>query len=374
MMKIADQPADADVAVVIVAAGSGSRFGADKTQIQLGGKPLWRWSYDLFRAHLSVCEIVLVGGAHLDAETTRVEGGATRQESVRRGLDAVSADAGIILVHDAARPFVSPEIIDAVIHGCREVGAAAPVLPVVDTLRSLDGPTLDRSRLMAMQTPQGARADLMRRAHALAAEEFTDEIAMLVAIGAPWRPVAGSPLNFKITVPEDLIRARAVLRHETRTGFGYDIHAFSTDPSRPLWLGGVLFPNEIGLEGHSDADALLHAITDALLGAGVLGDIGQHFPPSDPQWEGKSSLVFLEYAAKLLASDGWDIVHVDVTVIAERPNIMQRAAEIRARIAEVLSSGADRFSIKATTNEGLGALGRSEGIAAYAIATVERWI
>ncbi len=363
--------AAADVAVVIVAAGSGTRFGADKVQIKLGNKPVWRWSYDTFANHPEVCEVVVVGSGDF-GDAKFVAGGATRQESVRNGLGALSPGCNFILVHDAARPFVSAAIIDGVIAGCRAVGAAAPVVPVTDTLRSPTG-VVDRSQLVAMQTPQGARADLMRLAHAEAEGDFTDEIAMLVSIGADWEQVAGSQSNFKITVPEDLARARAMLRHETRTGLGYDIHAFSDSPSRPLWLGGVEFLGEVGLDGHSDADVVLHAITDALLGAGVLGDIGVHFPPSDDRWKGEPSLTFLAHAARLLAADGWEIVHVDAAIIAEKPKIMPRALEIRERIASALGLSSDRVSVKATTNEGLGSLGRAEGIAAYATATIERW-
>ena len=225
-----------------------------------------------------------------------------------------------------------------------------------------------------MQTPQGGRADLMRRAHSEASREYTDEIALIEAIGAPWQAVAGSHQNFKVTVPEDLIRARAMLRHETRTGLGYDVHAFSTELGRPLWLGGVHFSDHPGLEGHSDADALLHAITDSLLGAAVMGDIGLHFPPGDERWKNAPSLMFLEHTGRLLTAAGWEIVHVDSTVIAESPKVMPRAVEIREGIAAALKISPDRVSVKATTNEGLGAIGRGEGIAAYATATIERWV
>lgn len=366
--------ADADVGVVIVAAGSGSRFGGDKTQAELGGRPLWRWSYETFRAHPQVCEIVLVGGEHLDGQSSRIAGGATRQESSKLGVGAVSSRATVILVHDAARPFVSRSIIDAVIEGCRTRGAAAPVIPVVDTLRSTERgePMPDRTKLVAMQTPQGARASLLRRAHAEAKREYTDEIALIEALGEPWEPVAGSHQNFKVTVREDLDRAEAMLRREVRTGFGYDVHAFSIEPNRPLWLGGVHFPDHPGLEGHSDADALLHAIADALLGAAALGDIGQHFPPGDPQWKDRGSLYFVRAAAALLAERGWRVVHVDSTVIAESPKIMPQAEAMRALIADAAGTTIDRISVKATTNEGLGAIGRREGIAAYSTATIER--
>ncbi|HLK16236.1 MAG TPA: 2-C-methyl-D-erythritol 2,4-cyclodiphosphate synthase [Fimbriimonadaceae bacterium] len=364
----------ADVGVVIVAAGSSSRFGADKMRLPLGGKPLWRWSYELFRAHPAVREVIVVGSSNLGDVEHRVDGGASRQESSRRGVSAISADAEYILVHDAARPFVTRELVDAVIEGCRQVGAAAPVVPVVDTLRSSEPGVAapDRAKLVAMQTPQGARAEWMRRAHAEVSAERTDEIALIEAIGEPWQPVPGSPRNFKVTVPEDFERAQTMMRTETRTGFGYDVHRFSAEPNRPLWLGGVHFPDHPGLEGHSDADALLHAITDALLGAAVLGDIGQHFPPGDPEWKDRASVHFLRAAGELLRADGWEVAHVDSTVIAESPKLMPRAREIRSVVANALGITDDQVSVKATTNEGLGAIGRGEGIAAYATATIRR--
>ncbi|MHB8634941.1 MAG: 2-C-methyl-D-erythritol 2,4-cyclodiphosphate synthase [Fimbriimonadaceae bacterium] len=370
-----DDPGVADVAVVIVAAGSGARFGSDKIAQSLGGKPLWRWSYDLFLRHPAVAEIVVVGGDHLVGAKKRVDGGPTRQESSRLGVEAVSSIPSYILVHDAARPFVSEAVVDAVIAGCRAVGAAAPVVPVVDTLRSTDigAPPVDRARLVAMQTPQGGLAELVRRAHAAASEEHTDEVALIEALGSSWQPVQGSYQNFKVTVPEDLIRARAMLTHETRTGFGYDVHAFSRDPDRPLWLGGVHFPDHAGLDGHSDADVLLHAVADALLGGGVMGDIGQHFAPGDPRWKNMPSVSFIEQVGKMLAADGWEVVHIDSTVVAETPKVMAQANAIRARIATALRISASQVSVKATTNEGLGSIGRGEGIAALATATIERW-
>lgn len=365
----------ADVAVVLVAAGSGTRFGSDKIRADLGGKPLWRWSYDTFRAHRRVKSIIVVGPLDVGAEVVCVAGGDTRQDSVRNGVSAVPPDAAYILVHDAARPFVDAQTIDLVIAGCEAAGAAAPVVPVIDTLRSTtqDLPNPDRSKLVAMQTPQGARAELLRQALGSAANGHTDEISVLEASGANWQMVDGSTHNFKVTVPDDLARARQSLRLEVRTGLGYDIHTFSSEPGRPLWLGGVHFPDHLGLEGHSDADALLHAITDAVLGAAVMGDIGQHFPPGEAQWKNKPSLHFLEAAGRLVREAGWSVTHIDSTVIAETPKVMVRAEEIRGAIGQALELEPDNVSVKATTNERLGAIGRGEGIAAFATATLERY-
>jgi 2-C-methyl-D-erythritol 4-phosphate cytidylyltransferase/2-C-methyl-D-erythritol 2,4-cyclodiphosphate synthase len=312
--------------------------------------------------HLSASEAAFV-----------VEGGANRQESSRIGTEA--ADADIVLIHDAARPFLSAEVIGGVIEGVYRTGAAAAAVPVSDTLReTTEGGyrLVDRERAWAMQTPQGGRRELLLEAHSLATAVHTDEMAILEAAGFPVEIVQGSSDNFKVTTAADMSRAQAMIGGvETRTGLGYDIHAFSSDPSRPLFLGGVLFEGT-GLEGHSDADVLIHAVVDALLGAACLGDIGQHFPNTDAQWGGAPSSIFLESAAALVRREGWRIVHVDVAVIAQLPKIMPRAEEIRTVLAGILGVGVDRVSLKATTNEGLDALGRGEGVAAYATATLAR--
>jgi 2-C-methyl-D-erythritol 4-phosphate cytidylyltransferase/2-C-methyl-D-erythritol 2,4-cyclodiphosphate synthase len=224
-----------------------------------------------------------------------------------------------------------------------------------------------------MQTPQGGLRDVLAQAHLQASEEHTDELALVDAAGLPYEIVPGDPENFKITTPDDLKRAEAMLGPiETRTGLGYDIHAFSRDAGRRLMLGGVFFEEELALEGHSDADVILHAAVDALLGAAALGDIGQHFSNTDPQWKGEPSVTFLKHAGALLHAGGWRIVNLDVAVMAERPKIMPRALEMRQAIGAALDMDVDRVSIKATTNEGLGAIGRGEGIAAYATATIAR--
>ena len=365
----------------VLAAGRGERFGADKTEVILGGRPVWQWSFDTYLTHPKISRVILVTTEAkkeslkqlVGDRATVIVGGQTRQASSKAAVEA-AGDATHILIHDAARPFISHEIISRTLEAVEQSGAAAAALPVRDTIKEV-GPdgvrTLDRSRLVAMQTPQAASIELINRAHLVVNSEFTDEMALLESIGVNPTIVKGEPNNFKITTQEDLARAHALIgTPETRTGIGYDVHPFSDDPNRVLILGGITFPNHRALDGHSDADVLLHAATDALLGACGLGDIGQHFPNTDPKWKGAPSMTFLSYAAKLLASAGWRIVNIDLTAIAESPKIMKRALEIRSAIAEALSIDVSRVSIKATTNEQLGAIGRGEGIAAFATASV----
>jgi 2-C-methyl-D-erythritol 4-phosphate cytidylyltransferase/2-C-methyl-D-erythritol 2,4-cyclodiphosphate synthase len=365
----------------ILAAGRSERFGSDKTEALLGGRPVWRWSLDTYLAHPQVDRVILVTteakaaliAAQVGEEVKVVLGGASRQESSCAALSA-ALDAEILLVHDAARPFVSPDLISRTIAAVYRSGAAAAALRVTDTIKEVGNgrvKTLDRASLVAMQTPQGALVELLRRAHDAATSDLTDEMALVEALGVHPEIVEGEPDNFKITTPEDLTRARAHLgRSETRVGIGYDIHPFSDDPSRGLYLGGIHFPDHRALDGHSDADVVLHAATDALLGAAGLGDIGQHFPNTDPRWRGEPSLTFLRHAALLLREEGWRIVNLDITAIAESPKIMKKAIEIRSAIAAALEVEVSRISIKATTNERLGSIGRSEGIAAFATASI----
>ena len=369
------------VVAAILAAGRGQRFGADKTEAVLGNRPVWRWSVDTYLAHPLVDSIILVTAAekvsalqHLVSSKVQViVGGETRQESSRAAL-AAAGDADVLLVHDAARPFVSAEAITRVIEAVKITGAAALATPVRDTIKEVTETavrTLNRTHLVAMQTPQGATVDILQSAHESATSEYTDEMAMIEALGIRPEIVAGEPDNFKITTPEDLTRAQALLgMPENRVGIGYDIHPFSDDPGRVLVLGGVSFPDHKALDGHSDADVILHAATDALLGAAGLGDIGVHFPNTDLRWKGAPSTTFLDHAATLIYQAGWKIVNLDLTAIAETPKIMKRATDIRACIADCLGIDISRVSIKATTNERLGSIGRSEGIAAFATASL----
>lgn len=361
------------VFALLLAAGTSSRYGSDKLATLFAGKPVWLHSYMALQTCPCVDAVGIVGnGDYALANDLAfvVPGGSTRQESSEVGCRAVPTDYDIVIIHDAARPFVSQGTIQRVVQGCKEYGAAFAAVPVTDTVHLWDAEqltALDREHLWAAQTPQGARREWLLDAFTRIDRSFTDEASLLAAAGYKCVPVLGDPANKKITHFGDL-----VLPVETRTGFGYDVHRFSADPSRPMWLGGVEFDERPGLEGHSDADALLHAMVDALLGAAGLGDIGVHFPPSDPQWKDCRSTIFLQHAQDLLSSEGWTIINVDATVVAERPKVMPRASDIREVVGAALGIGAERVSVKATTNEGLGSIGSGEGLAAYAVATIQR--
>lgn len=369
------------VVAAILAAGRGERFGSDKTQVPLHGKPLWRWSFDAFSSHPEVDAVGLVG-SESNIEALRgvrplfaVLGGRDRQSSSRIAVEAIPDDTDVVLLHDAARPFVSPRIISDVIAAVQRSGAAAPGIPVTDTVKRVGAgrvETLDRSGLFTVQTPQGAKRNLLYQAHREATGQVTDDLALMEAIGVVPEIVAGDPANRKVTQPEDLDPHRARLS-EVRTGQGYDVHAFSPDSSRRLFLGGVEFEGETGLDGHSDADVVLHAAVDALLGAAGLGDIGQHFPNNDPKWKNAPSTLFLRHASKLLQESGWTLQNIDITVVAERPKVMTLAESIRSHIASALEIDPSRVNLKATTNERLGFIGRGEGIAALATATISRF-
>lgn len=366
------------VVAVLLAAGSGTRFGGDKTRVALAGRPLWRHAYDRLLRHPRVDGVGIVTSAQNledfqplapEAEFV-VAGGATRQASSRIGVEAAQGD--VILIHDAARPHVSEAVIDRVLDGIGRTGAAAAAIPVTDTIRRIDesDPTLvDRTNLLAMQTPQGARRELLLAAHAAATDAVTDDMELLAQAGIPYELVPGDPANLKVTTIDDLRRLQAP---EFRTGFGYDIHRFSNDPARPCVLGGVRFEGETGLEGHSDADVVLHAVMDALLGAAALGDIGQHFPNTDTAFAGADSRALLRRVAELVCAEGWTIANLDATYVGERPKVMRRATEMRSAIAEALGIEVGRVSLKATTNERLGAVGREEGAAAFASALLTR--
>jgi len=375
-----------NVAAVVLAAGRSERFGEDKLALDLEGKPVWQWSLESFLAYPGIDQVILVvpqscseRGAEMDhPNLTRTIGGDSRQASAIAGLRALPSGIDVVLFHDAARPIVPAELIARVIDGVRGHGAAFPALPVTDTIkeRQPDGTwrTLSRNKLGLVQTPQGGLVDDFRRAHAEVEVELTDDVALLEAIGISAVQVEGDRRTMKLTTAEDwplLVTAQTV-SGEVRTGIGYDIHAFSTDPARPMVLGGVEFDDRPGLDGHSDADALAHAVVDAILGAAGLGDIGQLFPNTDPQWKGAPSQIFLEAAAKAVRRDGWQLVHIDATVVGERPRVMPRATDIRKALADALGVDASRISVKATTNEGLGALGRGEGLAAWAVATLRQ--
>ena len=373
------------IAAIIVAAGKGERAGSaiPKQYSQLGGQPVLRRAVAALAHHPDVSEIIVVIGAGQEALAQSalsglpidalVTGGAERQHSVAAGLAAVRA-ADHVLIHDAARPLLPKAVVDRLIEALRSSAAAIPALPVVDTLaRAANalGDVVSREGLVRVQTPQAFRLDVIRQAHAIwAGAAATDDAQMARAAGFEVAIVEGSPMLDKITQPGDFEQAEQKLSANLtpRTGSGFDVHRLGA--GEELWLGGILIPHDKGLIGHSDADVALHALTDALLGALGDGDIGSHFPPSDPQWRGVASHRFVEHAARLIRAAGGIIDHVDLTIICEAPKIGAHRAAMREAIATMLGVSLTRVSVKATTTEGLGFAGRGEGIAAQALANI----
>jgi len=369
---------------LIVAAGKGERAGGDlpKQFRLLGGKPVLRWAAESLIRHPGVqsTRVVVADGQQANAAKALdgldvgefVTGGADRADSVRAGLAAIGGDA--VLVHDAARPFCPPAVIDRLLAALEFFEGAAPVLPVGDTLARADdmlGEPVDRAGLARVQTPQAFQLDALRSAYAQwGGPSPTDEATVVRAAGMKVAAVDGDQALEKLTLPSDFERAEQWLaaRMTPRTGMGFDVHAFAGDG--PIMLGGIEVPYARGLAGHSDADVALHAITDALLGAAGLGDIGEHFPPSEPRWKGADSSLFLAHAVALLRERGSIIDHIDCTIIAEEPKVGPHRHSMRVRIAEIAGLSVDQVSVKATTTEGLGFTGRREGIAAQAVASI----
>lgn len=372
-------------ASIVVAAGTGSRAGGGKQWRRLGGKPVLRWSVEALSeagAHETI--VVIPAGAELEAAEAlsgltgwrTVTGGAERADSVRAGLDALTGDADRpVLIHDAARPFLSRPVIDRLLAALDTADGAIPALPVSDTLKRADAATItatvDRSALFRAQTPQAFRADRLIAAYAAwpADRTPTDDAAVVEADGGTVVLVEGDARLMKLTYPEDFAMAEASLPRQTRVGSGFDAHRWG--PGGAVWLCGVEIPHDQTLIGHSDADAGLHALTDAILGALGDGDIGDHFPPTDPQWKGAASDLFLIHAAERVAARGGRIVNVDVTLICERPRVKPHRQAMRERLATILSLPLDAVSVKATTTEAMGFTGRGEGLAAQAIATID---
>ncbi|HEY0011241.1 MAG TPA: bifunctional 2-C-methyl-D-erythritol 4-phosphate cytidylyltransferase/2-C-methyl-D-erythritol 2,4-cyclodiphosphate synthase [Allosphingosinicella sp.] len=372
---------------LLVAAGSGSRAGGGppKQYRALGGKAVLRHAIEhLRRAGIEEVRVVIGAGQEaLFAEATEglplpapIIGGAERQDSVRRGLEAIAAEGGAahVLIHDAARPFVPGRVVRRLLDALETCEGAVPVLGVVDTLARTGGAlgeTVPRDGLVRVQTPQAFRFETILAAHrAWSGPPATDDAQILRASGHAVTTVPGDAMLGKLTFEEDFERAgqRLLARSVTRTGLGFDVHAFAA--GEELWLGGLLIPHDRGLKGHSDADVVLHALTDAILGAIGAGDIGDHFPPSDPQWRGAPSSLFVEHARGLVAQAGGRIDHVDVTIVCEAPRIGPHRQAMRERVAALLRLPLERVSIKATTTETLGFTGRGEGMAAQAIATI----
>ena len=373
-----------EVTALIVAAGSGSRVGGDvpKQFRRLGSKAVLAHAVDALTSHPRITAVRVVIGAGQEEQAhaalgsrdvgALIVGGAERADSVRAGLAAIGD--GIVLVHDAARPFCPPAVIDRLLDALDGHDGAVPVLPVADTLAK-GGPTLDgvvdRRGLLRVQTPQAFHIEDLIYAYGEAGRRApTDESTVMVEAGLKVATVAGDPMLDKLTTTADFDRASEALasRFASRTGLGFDVHAFSG--TGPLMLGGIEIAHPRGLAGHSDADVVLHAITDALLGAASMGDIGEHFPPSDPQYKGAASAIFLAHAAQLIRDAGGIIDFVDCTVIAEAPRIGPHRAAIRSKVAAILALAESQVSIKATTTERLGFTGRGEGIAAQAVATI----
>jgi 2-C-methyl-D-erythritol 4-phosphate cytidylyltransferase / 2-C-methyl-D-erythritol 2,4-cyclodiphosphate synthase len=397
------------VSAIIAAGGRGRRLGGSvpKQALELRGRPMLQWSVDALLDSGRVHDLVVVvppdwlatPPAYLARPGVRVvAGGARRQDSVANGFDAVSAASEVVLIHDAARPFVSQAMIADVIDAAAQTGAAIVAVPARDTVKwapargagEADGGrlierTLPRESIHLAQTPQAFRREVLRDAVALGRQgvEATDEAALAEQAGHPVRLVDGSARNMKVTTAEDLVIAEALLNAEStpprradagrpaiRIGTGYDLHRLVD--GRPLILGGVTVPFARGLAGHSDADVLCHAVTDALLGAAAAGDIGQHFPDTDERWRGASSLGLLEQAVALIGRDGFRPVNVDATIIAERPTLKPYRAAIVASLAGALGLPPSSVSVKAKTNEGVDATGCGAAIAVHAVALLQR--
>ena len=374
-----------NTAAVIVAAGRGNRAGGPlpKQWQAVAGKPVARWTLERLRPHARLVLVIhpddraLAATACAGLSVTLVEGGADRAASVRAGLEALADDPpDKVLIHDVARPCIPDAVIAAVLAALDTQAGAAPALPVTDALWTGDGGrvtgTQDRSALFRAQTPQGFRYADILAAHRGFAGPAADDVEVARAAGLTVAIVPGSEQNLKITGPEDFARAARLLESamDVRLGNGYDVHAF-TDGDAVI-LCGVRVPHNRALLGHSDADVGMHAVTDAIYGALAEGDIGRHFPPSDPQWKGAASEIFLRHACDLARAKGYEIGNVDCTLVCERPKIGPHAPDMMAEMARIMGLRADQVSVKATTSERLGFTGREEGIAALATATLVR--
>jgi 2-C-methyl-D-erythritol 4-phosphate cytidylyltransferase / 2-C-methyl-D-erythritol 2,4-cyclodiphosphate synthase len=384
----------AKVAAVIVAGGRGFRAGGDvpKQYRRIGGEAVIRPTLAAFVDHPQISAVQTVihpadellfqaATAGLNGLLPPVPGGATRQASVRAGLEALQEAApDLVLIHDAARPFLSADLITRAIDAATKHGAAVPAVPITDTVKKVDerdmvSETLDRSRLRTVQTPQAFAydviVDLHKRAAAAGRDDFTDDAALAEWAGHAVNVFAGESTNVKLTTNDDFERSEALRMAslgDIRTGSGFDVHAFGDGDH--VMLAGVRVPHNRGVTGHSDADVALHALVDAILGALADGDIGVHFPPSDPQWRGASSDRFLAFACERVRARNGMIAHLDITVVCETPRVGPHRDAMRTRIAEIAGIPIDRVAIKATTSEKMGFTGRAEGLVAMATATV----
>lgn len=378
-------PPPAPFAAIVVAAGSGTRAGGAKQWRPLGGRPVVRWSVEaLLEAGADEVVVVVAAGAEAEAgaalaglERWRLTlGGESRAESVQNGLEALAGDPHRpVLIHDAARPFLETALIHRLVEALADADGALPGLPVADSLRrGSDGWVsggASRADLWRAQTPQAFRWRTIVDAYAAwpGDEIAADEAEVVERAGGRVRIVQGDPRLMKLTYPEDFTMAEALAPRQTRVGQGFDAHRWG--PGTSVWLCGVEIPHDETLIGHSDADAGLHALTDAVLGAMGDGDIGDHFPPTDPRWKGAASDQFLIHAVERLAARGGRLINVDVTLICERPKVKPHRQAMRERLAELLGLPLDAVSVKATTTEAMGFTGRGEGLAASALATIE---
>jgi len=389
------------VSAIIAAGGRGARLGGDRPKqfLSLGGRPILQRSVDAFVLSDLIADVVVALPRDLVERAPEylrgrskpiaiVEGGARRQDSVANAFALVSGRADVVVIHDAARPLVSADLIRRTVDAAVEWGAAISALPATDTVKRSDADrfivdTLPRGEIFLAQTPQAFRVDVLRDAlaQAGASADATDEAALAERAGHRVRLIDGDPRNVKITTPDDLAAAERLIGspalsgvEETplRIGNGYDLHRLTA--GRRLILGGVVIPFEKGLEGHSDADAVCHAVTDAILGGAGAGDIGRHFPDTDAAWKDADSLVMLARAAQIIAAAGFSVVNVDVVVIAQRPQLVPYIDAMRANVARALRIAADRVSVKGKTNEGVGSIGAGESIAVHAVALVARSI
>ena len=382
------------VTAIIAAGGRGARFGGalPKQFLPLAGRPILQRSIDAFARHARITDVIVAVPPELIADPpdylraaakplTLVAGGARRQDSVARAFARVPGVAEIVVVHDAARPLVSDALIAQTVDAAAMDGAAIAALPATDTVKRADERrlivgTIPRSEIFLAQTPQAFRAAVLRDALTLAEEsgDATDEATLVERLGHPVRLVDGDPRNVKITTADDLALAERLLPSFAasllRIGTGYDLHRLVE--GRRLILGGVVIPFEKGLAGHSDADAVCHAVTDAVLGAAAAGDIGRHFPDTDPRWKDADSLMLLARAVEMVAANRYAVVNVDVVVVAERPKLAPYVDVMRANLARVMGVAVTQVAIKGKTNEGVGSIGAGESIAVHAVALLSR--
>jgi 2-C-methyl-D-erythritol 4-phosphate cytidylyltransferase/2-C-methyl-D-erythritol 2,4-cyclodiphosphate synthase len=381
------------VSAIIAAGGRGARFGGDRPKqlLLLGGRPILQRTIEAFAQSPTITDIVVALPADVLANppayltgTTKsielVEGGARRQDSVANAFTRVEHKADVVAIHDAARPFVSEALIQRTVDAAIRHGAAIAALPSRDTVKRADSErmisaTLPREEIFLAQTPQVFRTDVLRAALALGSHnaDATDESMLAEKAGHRVRLVEGDPRNLKITTPDDFAIAESLLRRsvpDLRIGNGYDLHRLTA--GRPLVLGGVTIPFEKGLIGHSDADAVCHAVTDAILGAAGAGDIGRHFPDDDPAWKDANSIDLLRRAARIVADRGFALINLDVVVIAQKPKLVPHIAAMSRNLAAALGCAAEQISVKGKTNEGVDSMGMGESIAVHAVALLAR--